>query len=326
MPKFSLTPLRLIAAALALLIPLTGARAQQVTLRVGYFPNITHAQGLVASQLTRRNKGWFETFLGDGVKIQWFAYNAGPSAMEAIAANSIDLTYVGPNPALNLYFKAQGDEVRIVAGSAEGGAALVVQPDGRLAKPEDFRGKLIATPQMGNTQDVACRVWLKKQGYRITQIGGDVKVLPTANPDQLALFASRQIDGVWTVEPWVSRLELEAKAKIYLEQKDSITTVLVSSAKMLKQKPDLVKKFAAAHAALTDWVNTHPDDAKILVNAELKEITKRQMSPELTDRAWSRLHFTSKIDRQSIEAFVADAQGAGFLRGSVDLSRLVAVP
>ncbi|HEY3902022.1 MAG TPA: ABC transporter substrate-binding protein [Chthoniobacter sp.] len=326
MPKFLHKSLRAVATALALLAPLAGARAQQVTLRVGYFPNITHAQGLVASQLTRQGKGWFESRLGDGVKIQWFAYNAGPSAMEAIAANSIDLTYVGPNPALNLYVKAEGDEVRIVAGSAEGGAALVVQPDGRITKPEDFRGKLIATPQLGNTQDVACRAWLKKQGYRVTQIGGDVKVVPAANPDQLALFTSKQLDGVWTVEPWVSRLELEAKGKIYLEQKDSITTVLVSSVKMLKQKPDLVKKFAAAHAELTDWINAHPDEAKKLVNAELKEITRREMSPELTDRAWSRLHFTSKIERQSLESFVADAKSAGFLRGSVDLSRLMAVP
>ena len=325
MPKSLLNSLRAFAMALALLAPLAGVRAEQVTLRVGYFPNITHAQGLVASQLTRQGKGWFESRLGDGVKIQWFAYNAGPSAMEAIAANSIDLTYVGPSPALNLYVKAQGDEVRIIAGSAEGGAALVVQSDGRINKPEDFRGKAIATPQLGNTQDVACRAWLKKQGYRITQIGGDVKVVPTANPDQLSLFTSKQLDGVWTVEPWVSRLELEAKGKIYLEQKDSIATVLVSSAKLLKQKPDLVKKFVAAHAELTDWVNTHPNEAKKLVNAELKEITKREMPAELIDRSWARLHFTSQIQRQPLEALVADAQSVGFLRGPVDLSRLLAV-
>ncbi len=109
-------------------------------LRVGHFPNITHAQALVASQLTRQGKGWFEERLGAGVKIEWFVYNAGPSAMEAMAANSIDLTYVGPSPALNLYVRTQGEEVRIVAGAADGGAALVVQADGRLSKPEDFRG------------------------------------------------------------------------------------------------------------------------------------------------------------------------------------------
>src|SRR5260221_5315747 len=211
MHLFFTNRLRLLAALAALLAPFAAAAAPQTLLRVGHFPNITHAQALVAAQLSRQGKGWFESRLGEGVRLQWFAYNAGPSAMEAIAANSIDLTYVGPTPALNLYVRSQGDEVRIVAGSAEGGAALVVQPDGRLSKPEDFRGKAIATPQLGNTQDVACRAWLKQQGYRITQLGGDVKVLPAANPDQLPLFTSKQLDGAWTVEAWVARLELEAK-------------------------------------------------------------------------------------------------------------------
>ena len=188
--------LRLLAMPFVLLATASASFAQQTVLRVGHFPNITHAQGLVASQLSREGKGWFESRLGGEVKIQWFVYNAGPSAMEALAAGSIDLTYVGPNPALNLYSRSQGEEVRIIAGSANGGAALVVQPDGRLSKPEDFRGRLIGTPQLGNTQDVACRAWLKKQGYRITQLGGDVKVLPTANPDQLALFTAGQLDGV----------------------------------------------------------------------------------------------------------------------------------
>jgi len=312
--------------AVALLAGLASAAAQQTTLRVGCFPNITHAQALVASQLSRQGKGWFEPRLGGNVKLQWFTYNAGPSAMEAIAADSIDLTYVGPSPALNLYVKSQGDEVRIIAGSATGGAALVVQPDGGINKPEDFRGKSIATPQLGNTQDVACRAWLKKQGFRITQLGGDVRVLPTANPDQLSLFLSKKIDGVWTVEPWVSRLELEAKGRIFLEQKDSFATVLVSSAKLLQEQPNLVKKFVAAHTELTAWINDHPEEAKKLANAELKAITKREMSTELIDRAWSRLHFTSDFDRKTIEASVAEAQSVGFLKGAIDLSRLVAIP
>ena len=153
-----------------------------------------------------------------------------------------------------------------------------------------------------------------------------MKVLPTANPDQLALFSSKQLDGVWTVEPWVSRLELEAKGKIYLEQKDSITTLVAASVKLLKEKPALVKKFAAAHAELTEWINSHPDEAKKLVNAELKEITKHEMSAELIDRAWGRLHFTSSIKREALDSFVADAQSAGFLRGPIDLSKLVVTP
>ena len=318
--------IRLLTLPLALLAAASASFAQQTVLRVGHFPNITHAQGLVASQLSREGKGWFEPRLGGGVKIQWFVYNAGPSAMEALAAGSVDLTYVGPNPALNLYARSQGEEVRIIAGSANGGAALVVQPDGRLSKPEDFRGRLIGTPQLGNTQDVACRAWLKKQGYRITQLGGDVKVLPTANPDQLALFTAGQLDGVWTVEPWVSRLELEAKGKVFLEQKDTITTVLVASAKLLAEKRELVKKFAAAHAELTEWINKNPDEAKRLANAALREITKREMSAELIAKAWPRLTFTAEIRREDLAAAVAEAQSVGFLKGAPDLGRLVEIP
>lgn len=303
-----------------------GSCGQQTVLRVGHFPNVTHAQGLIASELSRQGQGWFEARLGGDVKIQWFVYNAGPSAMEALAAGSIDLTYVGPNPALNLYTRSQGEEVRIIAGAANGGAALVVQGDGRLAKPEDFRGKSIATPQLGNTQDVACRAWLKKQGYRITQTGGDVRVLPAANPDQLALFTAGKLDGAWTVEPWVSRLELEAKGKVFLEQKDTITTVLIASAKLLAEKRDLVAKFAAAHAELTEWINKNPAAAKQLANAGFKHHTRREMPAELLDKAWARLTFTAAIKRADLDAAVAEAQSVGFLKGTPDLGRLVSVP
>jgi NitT/TauT family transport system substrate-binding protein len=302
------------------------ACAEPATLRVGHFPNITHAQALVASQLSREGKGWFEERLGKDVKIEWFVYNAGPSAMEALAANSIDLTYVGPNPALNLYVKAEGEEVRIVSGAAIGGAALVVQADGRLSKPADFKGRAIATPQLGGTQDVACRAWLKKQGYKITQTGGDVQVRPTPNPDQLSLFIDNKLDGVWTVEPWVSRLELEAKGKIFLEQKDVITTVLVSSVKLLAEKRELAKKFVAAHQELTEWINKNPDEAKKIANAALKEITKKAMPPELIDHSWPRLTFTTAIPKGGLEASVAEAQSVGFLKGKIDLSRLVISP
>ena len=198
---------------------------EKAVVRVGHFPNITHVQGLVAHNLSRQGKGWFEERLGPGVEIQWFTYNGGPSAMEAIFAKSIELTYVGPGPALNAYAKSQGEEIRIIAGAANGGAALVVQPDANKA-PADFKGKKIATPQLGNTQDISCRAWLKAQGFRVTQTGGDVMVIPTANPDQLALFQNGGVDAVWTVEPWVTRLERDAKAHVFLEDKDTITTWL----------------------------------------------------------------------------------------------------
>src|SRR5262249_1838136 len=160
-------------------------------IRVGHFPNITHVQGLVAHHLTRQGKGWLEQRLGPGAKIEWFVYNAGPSATEAMFANSIDLAYVGPNPAINAYVKPGGTDIRIVEGAVTGGAALVVQPDSQLKVASDFRGRKIATPQLGNTQDVAARAWLAAGGLKITQTGGDAHVLPAANPDQLLLFKQK---------------------------------------------------------------------------------------------------------------------------------------
>ena len=296
----------------------TPAKPAEV-IRVGHFPNITHAQALVA-----RRKRWFEEKLG--VKIEWYSYNAGPSAMEAIFARSLDITYVGPSPALNAYQKSEGAEIRIIAGAAQGGSALVVQGDGKIASPADFRGKKVATPQLGNTQDVACRAWLKKNGFNVTQTGGDVTVLPTANPDQLNLFQARTLDAVWTVEPWVSRLEMEGGGKILLEEDKAVTTLLVSRAAFLEEQKDLVKRFAAAHAELTDWIAKNEAEAKKLVGEELHALTTRAVPVELIDRSWKRLTFSTAVDLDPLKEMVRQAQEVGFLTEMKDLSKIVAVP
>ncbi|MDP9291033.1 MAG: ABC transporter substrate-binding protein [Verrucomicrobiota bacterium] len=304
----------------------TARGADKIVLRVGHFPNVTHVQGLVAHALSRQGKGWFEERLGPNVEIQWFTYNAGPSAMEALFANSIDLTYVGPSPALNAYSKSRGEEVRILSGAANGGAALVVQADQNLKTPGDFRGKKIATPQLGNTQDVSCRAWLVAGGLKITQLGGDAQVLPTQNPDQLSLFQQKQLDAVWTAEPWVSRLEIEAGAKAVVEETDSTITVLVSSVKFLSNNADLAKKFAQAHRELTDWISKNPEEAQKLVQAEVAEETKGKVSAELIAHAWKRITLTNEITRESLENFVAKAKAAGFMRDAPDLGRLLVNP
>ena len=295
--------------------------AEPVVVRIGHFPNVTHAQGVIAHRT-----GWFEQRLGSDVKIQWFVYNAGPSAMEAIFANSIDLTYVGPSPAMNAYSNTRGDEVRILAGAANGGAALVVQPDGRIKVPGDFRGKKVATPQLGNTQDVECRAWLTQQGFTITQLGGDVTVLPTANPDQLNLFKDQKVDAVWTVEPWVSRLEREANAKVFVDQHETVTTVLVASTKFLREHRDLAKKIVAAHAELTEWIQKNPAEAQKILREELTAETTRPIPAELIAQAWQRLDFTTQIAEPALNKFVKDAQAAGFMRGAPDLGRLIERP
>jgi len=300
--------------------------AAETVLRVGHFPNITHAQALVAHNLSRQGKGWFEERMGAGTRIEWFVYNAGPSAMEAIFAQSIDLTYVGPGPALNAYTKSNGAEIRLIAGAANGGAALVVQPDQNLKAPADFRGKKIATPQLGNTQDISCRSWLIAGGLKITQLGGDAQVLPTQNPDQLALFQQKRIDAVWTVEPWVSRLERESGGKILVDEKEVATTVLVSSVKFLAEHRDLAKRFAQAHAELTEWMAKNPDEAQKLVRAELLAETKSDMAPDLIAQSWKRIAFTAETPRASVESFMQNSMKTGFIKSAPDLSKLFEKP
>src|SRR5437764_2633832 len=294
----------------------------ETKIRVGHFPNITHAQGVIAHALSRQGKGWFEQRLGPDTKIEWFVYNAGPSAMEAIFARSIDLTYVGSGPALNAYTKSNGQEIRLIAGAANGGSGLVVQSDQNLKAPSDFRGKKIATPQLGNTQDISCRAWLTEGGLKITQLGGDAQVLPTQNPDQLGLFKEKRVDAVWTVEPWLSRLEQEASGKVIVEEKDVATTVLVSSAKFLNQQRELAKKVAQAQQELTDWIVKNPEEAQRLIKAELLEETRSEMTAQVIAAAWKRIVFTSETPRAAVEKFMQNSVRAGFIKTAPDLSKL----
>jgi sulfonate transport system substrate-binding protein len=318
--------LKLLALVLALALPASLRAADKTVVRFGHFPNITHAQGVIANGLSRQGKGWFEQRLGPGVEIQWFTYNAGPSAMEAIFAGSLDATYVGSGPALNAHFKSDGEEIRVISGAANGGAALVVRPDEAIKAPADFRGKTIATPQLGNTQDISCRAWLKAQGFSVTQTGGDVRVLPTANADQLGLFQQKQVDAVWTVEPWVTRLEREGSGKVFLEESDVLTTWLVSSTKFLSEHRDLARKIVAANVELTGWIKEHPEEAQRILVQELKEETKGNINPEAVAHAWKRITFTTDVSPRLITKAVQEAKDAGFSKGSTDTSKLVEKP
>ena len=299
---------------------------EKTTIRFGHFPNITHAQGVIAHALSRQGKGWFEKRLDPNVEIQWFTYNAGPSAMEAIFAGSLDVTYVGPGPALNAHFKSNGEEIRVISGAANAGAALVVKADSPIKSPTDFRGKKIATPQLGNTQDISCRAWLRAQGFKVTQTGGEVTVIPTANPDQLGLFQSGGVDAVWTVEPWVTRLERDANARVFLDDKDTITTWLVSSVKFLRARHDLAKKITDANVELTKWMQQNQAEAQKLLIEELKAETRADFAPDAVAQAWNRIQFTSDVSLDLVAKSVQDGKDAGFLKGSTGTSKLVETP
>ena len=292
----------------------------KATIRFGHFPNITHVQALVAHQLSRQGKGWFEERLG--ANIEWFIYNAGPSATEAIFARALDVTYIGPSPVLNAYSKSKGSELRVLAGAANGGNALVVRPGANIKTAADLKGKKIATPQLGNTQDVQLRAYLADNGFKITQTGGDVFILPTANADQLALFQRGELDASWTPEPWTTRLELEAGAQILVDDRETNVTLLASSAAFVKEQPDLAKKLVAAHKELTQWIKDHPAEAKVLIKAELTELMKAAPKDELIDKALSRIVITDEVSRASLDKMVIGAQKAGFLKEIPALDQL----
>ena len=298
----------------------------QPVLRIGFFPNLTHATALVGlhETTTKGAQGWFES--RTGATIEWIPFNAGPSAIEALLAGTVDVTYVGPSPVINGYTRTGGADIRVLAGAARGGAALVVPKDSKVTTAQDFRGKKIASPQLGNTQDVAARAWLRAGGLDVRPTGGDAFVVPTPNPDQLDLFQRGQLDGVWTVEPWVSRLELEAGGKVLIEETDVLTTLVAASVKTLAQKTDLTKKFLAAHEELTQKIATDGTWAKPLVNAALAKATTRAVPEPLLNRAWARLKFSTEVKPDDFTGMQRNAKAAGLLPREADLSRLLARP
>jgi NitT/TauT family transport system substrate-binding protein len=292
----------------------------KLIMRIGHFPNITHVQALVAHQLSRQGRGWFEERLG--VSIEWFIYNSGSSATESIFSGALDAAYMGPGPILNAYSRSHGDEMRIISGAANGGISLVVRADSGIITPADFRGKKIASPQLGGTQDIQVRAWLMAQGLEIKYSGGDAFVIPTQNADQLSLFKSKELDAAWTVEPWVTRLELEAGAKIFLEDRETNVTLLVSSSLFLKENPELVKKLLVAHCELTDWINGHPIEAKELIKAELKELMGAEPTEKLLTSALGRIVVTNQVSRKSLDAMVISGEKVGFLNDVPNLDGL----
>lgn len=317
---------------------LSCASSESFKLRVGHFPNITHAQALVARQLARRGEDWFQPRLNQQndqsykdlkhqqIEVEWYLYNAGPSAMEAILAQVLDISFVGPNPAINAHIRSAGKEIRAIAGTAFGGSGLILRAGFNPAKIDEFKGRRVATPQIGNTQDIAARVYFQTNGLKVTQMGGDLFIVPTPNPEQLRLLKSGQIDAAWTVEPWLSRLEQESAGKIYFEEKAALTTLLVASRSILENRRSLIRSFVTANHELTLWIKNHPERSKELIISELKELTGQLLSSELYDRAFSRLRLDTSLDLNALKSAGKDAHAAGFLKTEPDLSLLLDRP
>ncbi len=296
----------------------------QTIIRVGAFPNITHAQAMVG-----KANGWFDKAMGPQVKVQWTSFNAGPSAIEALFGGAVDMTYVGPNPAINGYVRSNGEAVRVVAGAASGGASLVVRNDSGIRKPDDFHGKRVASPQFGNTQDVALRNWLKSHGMKTTDKGGDVQIIPMANPDQLTLFLKKDLDAAWAPEPWATRLIHEGNGRLFLDERtlwpngQFVIGLLVVNPKFLREHSDLVKNWIRANVDLIDWINSHPSEARKLLNQQIQAETGKALPAVVLDEAFARMQVTYDPLHGALTTAAQQAFDDGFLgRQMPDLSRL----
>src|SRR6476661_957110 len=287
-------------------------------LRLGYFANLTHAAALIGV-----NKGDFTKELGS-TKLTTQVFNAGPDEVEALFAGALDAAYIGPSPTINAYGQSDGDAIRIIAGAASGGAQLVVR-DG-INSPADLKGTTLASPQLGNTQDVALRTWLTDQGLKNSvEGGGDVTIAPTANADVLNLFSSGDLDGAWVPEPYASRLVLEGGGHVLVNEKDLwpdgqfVTTHLIVRTEFLKQYPDTVAALLRGHVAAVKFATDDAAAAKEAVNAGLVTAGGKALDAAVLDRAWSELTVTYDPIASGLKQSAANGVAAGTTEKEVDL-------
>ncbi len=319
---------RAVLGAVALTAALTGLAAcgnggssdpnAPVTVRLGYFPNLTHATAIVGVE-----KGIFSSKLGGNVTLQTKQYNAGPAAVEALFADDLDITFIGPNPSINAWAQSKGKAVKIVAGAASGGVFFVTKPS--ITKAQDLKGTTIATPQLGNTQDVGLRYWLKQNGYTTTKEGGgDVHVKPQDNAVTVDDFKAGRIDGAWVPEPTASRL-VAAGGRVFLDERDLwpggkfvITNLLVKT-EFLEQHRDVVRQIIEGVVATNDYINANPSDAQKTVSDGIQKLTGKPLDAAQTAAAWKSITFLNDPIPSSLLDGAKHAEDVGVLN-PVDLN------
>lgn len=291
----------------------TSAAAERPKVRLGFFPNLTHAPALVGVEL-----GLFERALDSKATLETSVFNAGPSTVEAILSGALDVAYIGPNPTLNAYLRSRGEAVRVIAGASSGGAALVVAPG--IEKSGDLVGKVLASPQLGGTQDVALRIWLTQQGHKVALQGGDVQILPQENAQTLETFRTGKVAGAWLPEPWVSRLVRDAGAKILVDERTLwpggrfVTTHLIVRTAWLEANPDLVDRILDAHLDALQVIEREPAKARDAVSTRIGKITGQPIPLPLLEAAWPNLEFTVDPIQASLQVSAEHAVAVDLLK------------
>jgi NitT/TauT family transport system substrate-binding protein len=307
--------------------PAAGGDGSTVELRLGYFPNVTHATAIVGVE-----NGIFQDKLGSGVTLTTQTFNAGGDVVEAIFNGGLDASYVGPNPALNAWAQSEGTAIKIISGATSGGAFLVVSAD--ITSPDQLAGKKLGSPQLGNTQDVALRAWLKEQGYTTDlEGGGDVSILPQANADILTAFSTGALDGAWVPEPWATRMIEEGGGHVLVDERDLwpegefVTTQLMVSQEFLSAHPDVVKHLLEGQVEANQFVNENAAESQQVVATAIGELTGSELDPAILAAAWENLVFTDDPIASSLAESAAHAEEVGLLDpvdldGIYDLSML----
>jgi NitT/TauT family transport system substrate-binding protein len=297
---------------------------QSKTLRIGYFPNINHAQAVIGL-----GRGDFQTALGDNVEVTTQIFNAGPSAIEALFANQIDVAYIGPNPAINGYVQSNGEALRIISGAASGGAVFVVRNDSGINSSQDLANKKFSSPQLGNTQDVALRKYLLDNGYKTKENGGNIEVVPAKTADIVTLMIKKDIDGAWLPEPWGAKLIKEANAKVLVDERDLwpngqfVTAHIIARTDYIERNPDVIKKMLEAHIDMTSWINDNTDEALQIFNAELNKLMGQTIPEDEFREGISRIELTYDPIKESLFKAANDAFDIGFLgKTRPDLSEI----
>lgn len=283
-------------------------------LRIGYFPNLNHAQALIGL-----DTGVFQKALGNNVTIDSKMFSAGPSLIEALFANQIDVAFIGPNPTINGYIVSDGNGLKVISGAASGGAVFVVRNDSGINSHKDLGNRVFASPQLGNTQDVALRKYIIESGFKTKENGGNVTVVQASPSDILTLFLKKQIDGAWIPEPWGARLVKEAGGRILVDERSLwpngkfVTANIIARSDYLKNNPDTIKKFLSANIDETIWLNKNKDMGIKLFNQALKNITGNTIRQDELSDAWSRLKFTYDPIKSSLLQSANSAYDLGFL-------------
>ncbi len=283
-------------------------------IRVAYFLNINHAVPIIGME-----KGTFENQIGNNTVIEPILFDAGPQVIESIFAGSIDIAYVGPGPAINGFLKSEDHNVKILSGAASGGASFIVHPNSKIESVADFEGKRIAAPQIGNTQDISLRTYLSENGLKPAEKGGSVIVLNISNPDIYTLFAKGDIDAAWVPEPTATILVQQLDGKRLFNEEELwpdnrfASVLLIAREEYVKQNPEIINKWLEAHKQTVDWINSNPEQTRIIFNQFMKKETGKSLPDKFVDESLSNLEITSDPIVSSVHTFAKRADSLGYL-------------